>query len=394
MSRSSAPAHNAHPNLTLSVLMLASLAYILLQSLVVPALPTIGKELGTTQATVTWLLTAYLLSASVATPILGRLGDMFGKRKILVIVLASLVVGSIVAATTSLGRRDDRGADRAGRRRRHLPARVQHHPRRAAARAGRRRDRADLAPVIGVGAGFAIVAAGPIVDNLSYHWLFWIPGGMALIAMVATMLLIPESPVRSPGRVSISAAVTLSGWLVALLLGVSEGSNWGWTSPRVLGLFVAAALLFVAWVMIELRSDAAARRRPDDADPDGVVDERRGDAVRLRHVLADGRHPGVHPDADQLRLRVRRVDRGVGLRAAADVVRDAVRRPHHGPPDDALRLQGAARGRIDRSARPACCSWCSCTTRSGRSTSRWRSSASGSASRSRPCRTSSSRPCR
>ena len=32
---------------------------------------------------------------------------------------------------------------------------------------------------IGVGAGFAIVAAGPIVDNLSYHWLFWIPGGMA-----------------------------------------------------------------------------------------------------------------------------------------------------------------------------------------------------------------------
>jgi MFS family permease len=78
---------------------------------------------------------------------------------------------------------------------------------------------------------------------------------MALIAMVATMLLIPESPVRSPGRVSISAAVTLSGWLVALLLGVSEGSNWGWTSPRVLGLFVAAALLFVAWVMIELRSD-------------------------------------------------------------------------------------------------------------------------------------------
>src|SRR3954468_24360516 len=83
------------PTLTLSVLSLAALAYILLQSLVVPALPTIGEELGTTQSTVSWILTAYLLSASVATPILGRFGDIYGKKRILVAVLASLVVGSV-----------------------------------------------------------------------------------------------------------------------------------------------------------------------------------------------------------------------------------------------------------------------------------------------------------
>ena len=96
--------------------------------------------------------------------------------------------------------------------------------------------------------------AGPIVDNLSYHWLFWIPGIMALISMVATMFLIPESPIKAPGRVSFSAALTLSGWLVCLLLGVSEGENWGWTSPRVLGLFAGAVVLFVAWIAVELRS--------------------------------------------------------------------------------------------------------------------------------------------
>ena len=82
------------------MLSLAALAYILLQSLVVPALPTIGEELGTTQSTVSWILTAYLLSASVATPILGRFGDIYGKKRMLVMVLASLVVGSVVAATT------------------------------------------------------------------------------------------------------------------------------------------------------------------------------------------------------------------------------------------------------------------------------------------------------
>jgi MFS family permease len=254
---SSSPSHaarNSHPTLTLTVLGMASLAYILLQSLVVPALPTIGRELGTTQSTVTWLLTGYLLSASVATPILGRLGDMFGKRKILVIVLASLVGGSIVAATTTsivvmILARIVQGGGGAIFPLAFSIIRDELPRERVAGAIGM------ISASIGVGAGFAIVAAGPIVDNLSYHWLFWIPGAMAAIAMVATLFLIPESPVTSPGRVSIPAVLTLSGWLVALLLAVSEGSNWGWTSPRILGLFAAAVVLFVVWVMIELRSE-------------------------------------------------------------------------------------------------------------------------------------------
>jgi EmrB/QacA subfamily drug resistance transporter len=249
----SAAAHPARPTLTLSVLCLAALAYILLQSLVVPALPTIGNELHTTQSTVSWVLTAYLLSASVATPILGRLGDMFGKKRVLVAVLASLVVGSVVAATTSsitvmIIARIIQGGGGAIFPLAFSIIRDELPRNRIAGAIGL------ISAVIGIGAGFAIVLAGPIVDNLSYHWLFWIPGGMAAISMVATMFLIPESPIRAPGRVSFSAAVTLSGWLVCLLLGVSEGENWGWTSPRVLGLFVAAAVLFVAWIAIELRS--------------------------------------------------------------------------------------------------------------------------------------------
>ncbi|MDX6376975.1 MAG: hypothetical protein QOE98_1278 [Gaiellaceae bacterium] len=249
----SATARTPRPTLTLSVLALAALAYILLQSLVVPALPTIGHDLHTTQATVTWVLTAYLLSASVATPILGRLGDMFGKKRVLVAVLASLVVGSVVAATTEsitvmIVARIVQGGGGAifplafSIIRDELP-----------------RDRIAgaigvISAIIGIGAGFAIVLAGPIVDHLSFHWLFWIPGGMAAISMVATLLLIPESPIKAPGRVSISATLTLSGWLVCLLLGVSQGQNWGWTSPRVLGLFAGAVVLAAAWIAIEMRS--------------------------------------------------------------------------------------------------------------------------------------------
>ena len=77
------------------------MAYVLLQSLVVPALPTLQAALHTSQSTVSWIFTAYLLSASVATPVLGRLGDMFGKERMLVVVLAALSAGSLVAALTS-----------------------------------------------------------------------------------------------------------------------------------------------------------------------------------------------------------------------------------------------------------------------------------------------------
>jgi EmrB/QacA subfamily drug resistance transporter len=252
MTHIAAP-RTSRPTLTLSVLSLAALAYILLQSLVVPALPTIGEELGTTQSTVSWILTAYLLSASVATPILGRFGDIYGKKRVLVAVLASLVVGSVVAATTDsievmIVARIIQGGGGAIFPLAFSIIRDELPRSRVAGAIGL------ISAIIGIGAGFAIVLAGPIVDNLSYHWLFWIPGIMALISMVATMFLIPESPIRAPGRVSFSAALTLSGWLVCLLLGVSQGGNWGWTSPRVIGLFVGAVVLFAVWIAVELRS--------------------------------------------------------------------------------------------------------------------------------------------
>ena len=69
------------PNRTFAVLGTGAMAYVLLQSLVVPALPTLQAALHTSQSTVSWIFTAYLLSASVATPVLGRLGDMFGKER-------------------------------------------------------------------------------------------------------------------------------------------------------------------------------------------------------------------------------------------------------------------------------------------------------------------------
>ena len=242
-----------HPTLTLGVLALSAMAYVLLQSMVLPALPEIGKALNTSQSTVAWVLTAYLISASVATPVLGRLGDMFGKKKVLLIVLASLIVGSVIAAMTSsvpvmLAARVIQGGGGAIFPLAFSIVRDEFPKERVAGAIG------VLSALIGVGAGIAIVIAGPIVDHLSIHWLFWIPAIMTAVALVATIFWVPESPITAPGRISPLAVLTLSGWLVCLLLGVSQGGDWGWLSARVIGLFVAAALLFVAWLLTEMRA--------------------------------------------------------------------------------------------------------------------------------------------
>jgi EmrB/QacA subfamily drug resistance transporter len=238
---------------TFTVLLLGVSAYALLQSLVLPVLRTIQHDLHTSQSTVTWLLTAYLLSASIFTPILGRVGDMVGKERMLVVTLSALALGSAMAGLSqSIGllifARVVQGIGGAV-----LPLsfgiiRDEFPPTKVATGVG------VVAAMAAVGGGAGIVLAGPIVSHLDYHWLFWIPFIITVIAAVCAYQFVPESPVRTPGRISWLAAVLLSGWLVALLLGVSEAPLWGWGSSTVIGLIALAVVIGIAWIVVESRS--------------------------------------------------------------------------------------------------------------------------------------------
>jgi EmrB/QacA subfamily drug resistance transporter len=238
---------------TFTVISAGVAAYALLQSLVLPVLPTIQHDLHTTQNTVTWVLTAYLLSASVFTPILGRIGDMYGKERMFVVCLAALSLGSLLAALApSIGvmiiARAIQGLGGGA-----LPLafgiiRDEFPGDRVAGAVG------IIAALTAVGGGLALVLAGPIVNALNYHWLFWIPMIITAAAAVASQILVPESPNRSPGRISWLSALSLSAWLIALLVAVSEASVWGWLSGKVIGLLVLSVIVAVAWVYIELKA--------------------------------------------------------------------------------------------------------------------------------------------
>jgi EmrB/QacA subfamily drug resistance transporter len=256
-----------HYQVTFAILTAAVATFALLQSMVIPVLTTIQQQLHTTQDAVTWLLTAYLLSASVMTPILGRVGDMVGKERVFVATLGALAAGSLLAAIAPsiqvmIVARVIQGFGGGmlpvafGIIRDEFPAE------KVAGAVG------TLAALTAVGGGLGIVLAGPIVEALNYHWLFWLPMILTIAAGIAALLFIPESPVRAPGRISWLPAVLLSSWLVALLVAVSKAPSWGWGSARVIGLLTVAAVLAAGWILAELRARtplidmAMMRRRP------------------------------------------------------------------------------------------------------------------------------------
>jgi MFS family permease len=110
-----------------------------------------------------------------------------------------------------------------------------------------------ISATFGVGGGFGIVLSGLIVENLSWRWLF-IAGAVPIgLSIMLIHRFVPESPVKTASRLDVPGAVLLSGGLVCLLLALTEGESWGWTSGGVFGLAAAAVLLLVAWGFAELR---------------------------------------------------------------------------------------------------------------------------------------------
>src|SRR6201996_2748265 len=254
MDPGQAESHGVHANVILSVLLVAGLAYAILASAVIPALPTIQRDLHTTETGVTWVLTGFLLSASVGTAIIGRLGDMYGKERLLLWTLIVLAAGTLLAAGSGslagliVARAIQGGAGGI------FPLAF------SIARDEFPRDRVAgsiglMSSILGVGGGLGLVVGAVISEHLGWHWLFWIPLVVTLIAAACTWRWIPESPIRAPGRVNWLAALVMTIGMSLLLIGIAQTTTWGWGSAKSLGLMVGGFVVLALWVAIEVRSE-------------------------------------------------------------------------------------------------------------------------------------------
>ncbi|MFJ8107468.1 MFS transporter [Streptomyces sp. NPDC096132] len=256
LARPAAAGTSALPrsNAVVAVLALAGIVVSLMQTLVIPIVPELPKLLDAPASDTAWAVTATLLAAAVATPVVGRLGDMVGKRRMLVASILMLISGSLVCALA-----DSLVPMIVGRALQGLSAAVvplgisilrDTVP--AEKLAG---STAVMSASLGVGGALGLPAAAFIADNWDWHVLFWTSAALGVVALLLVLLVVPESHNRTGGRFDLVGSLGLSAGLVALLLAVSKGADWGWTSATTLGLGAAAVVILVAWGRWELKAE-------------------------------------------------------------------------------------------------------------------------------------------
>ncbi|MGN6721428.1 MAG: MFS transporter [Marmoricola sp.] len=242
----------AKPELIVAIGCMCGIVVALSQTLIIPLIPDLPTLLHTSAGNASWAVTATLLTAAVATPVAGRLGDMFGKRRMLLVSMGFLLVGSVISALATglvmmvVGRalqgmamgaialgisvlRDELPADKVG--------------------AGVAR----MSATMGIGGAVGLPLAAFVADKASWQVLFWLIAGLAALCAVAVLIMVPESPVRTPGRFDFIGALGLGAALVMLLLAITKGGDWGWGSGLTLGLIGGSLVVFLLWGTWELR---------------------------------------------------------------------------------------------------------------------------------------------
>ncbi|GAA3119852.1 MFS family permease [Kribbella aluminosa] len=235
------------------VLASAGITVALMQTLVIPLVPTLPRLLHASAAGTAWAITATLLAAAVATPIMGRLGDMYGKRRMLLISVGMLVAGSVVAALSS-----SLVPMIAGRALQGLAAGViplgisimrdELPPEKLGTAT------AQMSASLGVGGALGLPAAALLADNFDWHTLFWLSAALGVIVFGLVLRFVPESSVRSGGHFDLLGGIGLSVGLISLLLAISQGASWGWTGGRTVGLFALAVVALLTWGWWERRT--------------------------------------------------------------------------------------------------------------------------------------------
>ncbi|TIC86450.1 MFS transporter [Nocardioides sp. GY 10127] len=242
-----------HPAFAVAALCVGGLAVSLSQTMVVPIQGRLPELLGSTASATAWVVTVTLLAGAVAMPVAGRVADIVGKQRVVVACVVMLLVGCVVSALASSLAPMLVGRALQGAAMGLVPVGIalmrQITPPRMAGSAI-----ATMSATLGVGGAIALPLSAWIVQVGSWHWLFWVSAALSLAVLLFVLVAVPH--VHDPhagARFDVPGAVGLSVGLVLLLVGISKGSSWGWSSTSTLGCLVGGVVVLAAWVALELR---------------------------------------------------------------------------------------------------------------------------------------------
>jgi EmrB/QacA subfamily drug resistance transporter len=238
---------------TLGALCFALFMIMLDNTVVNVALPAIQHDLGMTRSELEWTVAAYALTFASLLLTGGKLGDLVGRRLIFTIGLvvftaSSLFCGLSSSATELIAARAVQGVGAALM----MPATLSIISATFAVR--------ERGTAIGIWAGVSAMAlaigpllGGVITEHISWNWIFYVNVPIGVLGVVAALAVVPESKDTShEQRLDLPGLVSSGLGLLALVYALIEGHAYGWTSARILGLFVFAAVALVAFVLLEL----------------------------------------------------------------------------------------------------------------------------------------------
>ncbi|WP_234794043.1 MFS transporter [Mycolicibacterium flavescens] len=213
-------------------------------------LPQLLERFDTDQAA--WLNASAMLAGAIWSPLLAKSSDIFGKRRILIIALLLACAGAFICLVAPtmwifLVGRFLQGAAFAAV---FLSVTLV----RQICSAG-----AAMAVVGILTSGSAIVGVvepflmAPVIEVLGYRGVFVVAALLAAGAALSVRIFIPESPIRSPGRVDVAGGLLLGGGLGAVLAYASLGRSFGWSSAGMAALLAAGVVALLGWVFVMLR---------------------------------------------------------------------------------------------------------------------------------------------
>lgn len=224
------------------------------QTIVSIAVPTLQDDLGLSEAGVQWVINGYLVALAALFAFGGRIADIAGHRRMVLIGIVIFAGASALCGATPTGSiaeawlifwRVIQGAGAAIMFPAALAIVVAAFPQNERGKA--------MATFFGIAGG--LTALGPLAGGYLIDWdwrtIFWINIPVAIAAVVLTVIARPDDT-RRPARLDYRGAILAAGGFGLVVLGLQQGTSWGWGSVGTLGSLIVGALLVAAFVRAEL----------------------------------------------------------------------------------------------------------------------------------------------
>ncbi|MFC4377805.1 DHA2 family efflux MFS transporter permease subunit [Nocardia halotolerans] len=249
-----APMSKSKINIVFATVVLGMLMAALDQTIVSAALPSIVADLGGA-GHMAWVVTSYLLAEAVATVLAGKLGDLFGRKLLFQLSGAIFIVGSALAGVANgmvmlIVARGIQGIGAGGLMVTSMALIADTIPLRE-----RGKYQGALGAVFGVTTVVGPTLGGLFTDHASWRWCFYVNVPLAIIMVVMAARTLPQLRTVSRPIIDYLGIGLIAIGVSALILGLEFGGNeFAWVSWQILGLFLLAAVLIVAFVRVEQRA--------------------------------------------------------------------------------------------------------------------------------------------